>query len=79
MLKPTLLGVEGQAQQIVESYNSGLCFKPENESDFLEKLQEISKKENYIQLQKGCGKLAHDFDRVHLADKMLKILEEIIE
>jgi glycosyltransferase involved in cell wall biosynthesis len=77
MLKPTLLGVEGQAQQIIESYNAGLCFKPESENDFLDKLQRIRKKECYIDLQKGCEKLSHDFNRKYLAIKMLKIIKNL--
>src|SRR5699024_8061952 len=35
---PILLGVEGQAQQIIEKYDAGVCFEPENKADFLEKL-----------------------------------------
>ncbi len=38
MRKPILLGVEGQAQEIVQGYNAGICFDPENKDDFLEKL-----------------------------------------
>ncbi len=77
MQKPTLLGVEGQAQKIVEDYNAGVCYKPEDEVDFLYKLHKITNQDSYIDLQKGCDKLAHDFDRSQLASKMLKILINI--
>lgn len=33
MAIPILMGVEGEAQEIVESYGAGLCFEPENEDD----------------------------------------------
>jgi len=76
MKKPTLLGVEGQAQEIVEKYNAGLCFEPENEQDFLEKLTIIkSDKQKYKELQDGCQKLAVDFDRKVLAKRMLDIIK----
>ena len=77
MQKPTLLGVEGQAQKIVEDYNAGVCYKPEDEVDFLYKLHKITNQDSYIDLQKGCDKLAHDFDRSQLASTMLKILINI--
>ncbi|MDD4649615.1 MAG: glycosyltransferase family 4 protein, partial [Desulfoplanes sp.] len=38
MRKPILLGVEGQAREIVEEHGAGICFEPENEGDFLEKV-----------------------------------------
>jgi len=79
MLKPTLLGVEGQAQKIIEKYNAGLCFEPENEKDFLDKITKIQQKEYYAKLQKGCQKLALAFDRKLLAGDMLKIIKRTLE
>ena len=59
MQKPTLLGVEGQAQEIIEKYNAGLCFEPENEADFIQKVMLLKNDPaNYHELQKGCVKLA---------------------
>lgn len=76
MRKPTLLGVEGQAQEIIETHNAGLCFEPENEKDFLEKLYILKNdKEKYKELQKGCEELAIEYDRKKLAEKMLKIIK----
>ncbi|MCJ8327994.1 MAG: glycosyltransferase family 4 protein [Campylobacterales bacterium] len=78
MLKPTLLGVEGQAEEIIKEYNAGLCFKPENEEDFLLKLYQIKEKNVlYKDLQKGCEKLALEYDRKKLAKKMLDILKKV--
>jgi len=77
MLKPTLLGVEGQAQEIVEKYNAGLCFEPENERDFLEKLIKIKNdKSLYKQLQNGCKQLAIEYDRKILANQMFHLFLE---
>lgn len=75
---PILMGVEGEAQEIVEHYNAGLCFEPENEVDFLDKLREITLPENITKYQKGCKHLAADFDRKTLAEKMRQELHSII-
>lgn len=75
MEKPTLLGVRGQAQEIIEQYNAGICFEPENEKDFIEKLMIIKDEEIYKECQKGCSALADAYDRKKLARKMLMIIE----
>jgi glycosyltransferase involved in cell wall biosynthesis len=78
MLKPTLLGVEGQAQEIIETHHAGLCFEPENEKDFLEKVYMLKNDiEKYKELQKGCEELAKEYDRKRLARKMLQIVKNI--
>jgi len=77
MLKPILLGVEGEAKEIVESYRAGLTFEPENERDFLEKLRLIQDENLYNTLKEGCRVLARDYSRRALAKKMLNILYEI--
>lgn len=78
MLKPTLLGVEGQAQEIIEKYNAGICFEPENEKDFIEKVFYLKdNKKEYIKLQSGCELLANDFNRKTLAKDMLKIVKNL--
>lgn len=80
MQKPILLGVEGESQQIIESYQAGLCFKPEDEEDFLKQLNKLAKdKDLYAELQQGCASLAQDFDRKVLAKKMLDIIEQTID
>jgi len=76
MQKPTLLGVEGQAQEILEKYNAGICFEPENRKDFIEKVLSLKNdKQLYSACQSGCKELANDFDRKKLANKMLQLLK----
>ena len=78
MQKPTLLGVEGQAQEIIEKYNAGICFEPENEEDFIEKINVLKNdRKLYRELQNGCKRLALKFDRKLLAGKMLEIIKNI--
>lgn len=78
MKKPILLGVEGQAQEIVEKYGAGVCFEPENEKDFIEKVLLLKNNtELYGELEKGCGRLARDYDRKQLAKKMYEYIREV--
>lgn len=76
MLKPTLLGVEGQAQTIIEQYGAGICFEPENETDFIEKLTRLKSDANlYESCQQGCYQLARAYNRKKLASNMLEIIQ----
>jgi len=78
MLKPILLGVEGEAKDIVEGNNAGLAFEPENKKEFLEGVDKlVSDTSLYNELKVGCKRLAKEFDRKLLASKMLKILHQV--
>jgi len=78
MKKPMLLGVEGEARDIIEQYNAGIAFEPENKKEFLEALEQISSNsEKYTELQDGCTKLAEAFDRKNLANSMFEVLEKV--
>lgn len=72
MQKPILLGVDGEARALVEEYGAGLFFEPENEDDFLQKLDLLLRdREVYGRCQAGGARLAQDFDRRKLALEML--------
>ncbi|MEM1120395.1 MAG: glycosyltransferase family 4 protein, partial [Bacteroidota bacterium] len=75
MGKPILLGVEGEAKQLIESYRAGLCYEPENRVDFLLKLEQMYvDKEQYEIFEDGCLALAENFDRKRLANRMFSVL-----
>ncbi len=79
MQKPILLGVEGQAQEIIEKYRAGLCFEPENEKDFILKVRLLKNDQIlYENCQEGSKYLAQEYDRRKLANNMLKIIEKQI-
>lgn len=79
MAKPILLGVEGESQKIIETYHAGICFEPENEADFLEKLMKLKNDPLfYKECQSGCRILAKAFDRKGLAKQMLKEITECV-
>lgn len=75
---PIIMGVQGEAQEIIEHYGAGLCFEPENEKDFNAKLSALLDDEAlYKKCQEGCRALSIDFDRKKLARKMLDIIEQM--
>jgi len=78
MRKPILLGVEGEAREIVEQHNAGIAFEPENKKEFLSGITKLADDHLlYETLQKGCDALADTFSRKNLAMKMLDILKDI--
>ncbi len=78
MLKPILLGVEGEAKEIVLSHQAGIAFEPENKEAFLNAVEAISSDEQkYKAYQQGCAELAKAFDRKVLATKMLHIMQQV--
>ena len=72
--KPILLGLEGETKGIIESFNAGTCFEPENEEEFILKCHEILQEKQYSEFQKGCKNLAEAFNRKKIA---LQVLETI--
>ena len=75
MRRPILLGVEGQAQRIVEEFGAGLCFIPEDKASFLAMLDAITDPAIQPALEAGCEALAAAYDRKRLATKMLSMVE----
>jgi hypothetical protein len=74
---PILLGVEGEAKDIIESYDAGMTYEPENQTDFIEKLKEISISQNLQRFKEGCLRLSADYDRTRLASDMLDIITHV--
>lgn len=72
MGKPILLGVDGESRAMIENYQAGVFFEPENMYDFITKVEWI--KNNLSEYKQGCSNLAKDYDRKHLAHEMLNII-----
>ncbi|WP_109436189.1 MULTISPECIES: glycosyltransferase family 4 protein [Aquimarina] len=73
MHKPILLGVEGEAKKLVEQYSIGEAFEPENEKEFLNKIEVLKTKNTNTQ---NFQKLTTDFDRKNLAKKMMMFIKD---
>jgi glycosyltransferase involved in cell wall biosynthesis len=74
MQKPILLGLSGETKGIIEAFNAGLCFEPENAESFRASVLAIIENENYQNYQHGCKRLALAFDRKKIAQEMLQTL-----
>lgn len=80
MGKPSLLGVDGQARQIVEKHKAGLFYKPENQKDFINKVYRLYQdKILYRNLKEGAFQLARAYDRKKLAQEMLQYVIEVAD
>jgi len=78
MQKPILLGVDAEARALVEQYQAGLYFEPENESAFLNQLRMLKdNKALQESLMQGCRSLAAAFDRDKLAESMFEVLKGV--
>lgn len=78
MGKPIILGVEGQARDLIKSFDCGIYFEPENKAEFLKAVKEISTNRSlYDSLQKNGYKLAQKFNRKDLAIEMLEHLKKV--
>lgn len=75
MGKPIFLGIEGECKQIIEEHGAGICFEPENEKDFLEKLNILKNQpKEYQNFKRGALAMARVFNRQEAAIKLLKII-----
>ena len=78
MRKPILLGVDGQAREIVEGHAAGLFFEPESEADFHRAVITLADDPDQIaHLQRGAESLAEAYSRRRLADDMLDVLQRV--
>ena len=80
MGKPILLGVEGQAREIIDKYEAGVSFEPGNTEDFLDKVMLLHRdRALYARLSEHCARLAADFDRDTLAAAMYGHLVALVD
>ena len=70
---PILLGVDGESKALIEKYNAGVYFDPENKISFRRSLELIMDVDKY---KLGCQKLANDYNRNNIAIKMLNKLKK---
>jgi glycosyltransferase involved in cell wall biosynthesis len=73
MYKPILLGVEGESKKIIDNYEVGVCFEPENTESFLNALCDIQKLDRES-FKVNCNKMLADFDRNNIAENLIKFI-----
>ncbi len=75
MGKPIILGVEGQAKEIIDEFGAGVSFEPENSSEFADAVIRLAgDKELYQTLSENALNLARAYDRKKLAKEMLDVI-----
>lgn len=74
LYKPILLGLEGEAKELIELYDVGICFEPENEASFLCALDDINKI-NFDEFKANCDRMLLNFNRKLIAKEMISFIE----
>lgn len=79
--KAILIGVDGEAREIIEEAECGVFFEPENENDLAGKLLTLKKNEALLNGmgESGYNFMMKNFDRKKLAQKMLDNLREVLK
>ena len=76
---PIIMGVQGEAEEMIAKYGAGLCFEPENEADFNAKLEQLlADPDLYDRCRKGGLELSSDYDRKVLAAMMLDCIRATV-
>ena len=73
MYKPILLGVEGESKELIDDYEVGVCFEPENKESFLNALFDIQKLDRES-FKVNSNKMLADFDRNNIAENLIKFI-----
>ena len=73
MYKPILLGVEGESKELIENYEVGFCFQPENKESFLNAIKDIQNIDKEL-FKVNCNKMLVDFDRNNIAENLIKFI-----
>jgi len=77
MKKPILLGLEGETKGIIEKYDAGICYLPEDKNSFHQAVEKIIDPITYTEKVLGTQQLIKHFDRSKIASKMLACLKSV--
>lgn len=78
---PTIMGVNGEARDILEKSESGLYIEPENVDEFILAIETIisSKELREKMALKGRSFVSENFDRDKLAKNFLEIIKKVVK
>ena len=81
MRRPILLGVEGEAADLVRSANGGLCFEPENESELVDRLRRFADEPTLGEElgRNGEAYVLEHFDRDRQSREYTSLLQRVAE
>ncbi len=78
--RPVILGVDGQARQIVEEAGAGIVIEPENAEALVRAIQQLSANPELGTAlgQKGREYILQNFSRAHTAEKYIEVLGRVL-
>jgi glycosyltransferase involved in cell wall biosynthesis len=78
--RPVILGVQGQAQAILDAAGAGMAIEPENSSDLVKAILDLQANPGLCAAmgQKGREHILQNFSRRQTAQKYVQILETVI-
>ena len=74
--KPILLGVDGESREIIESFDVGVFYEPENDLSFLAALNKIESLNGSNAFNDNCDRLLEDFDRKEIAKQLIDFVNK---
>lgn len=76
---PILLGVKGEAKEILETAHAGIAFEPDDHNDLSKKIMYLKNNENELSKLKGKGRnfIIEHFDRRKLAEQLEKVILDV--
>ncbi len=76
---PIILGVKGEAKEILEKSKAGISYEPDNVTDLVEKIEYLKANLSELNIMKSKGRnfVKTNFDRNKLAKKLEKIILEV--
>ncbi len=79
--RPVIVGVDGQARQIIEDAGAGLVIEPENSAALVGAIQQLSanRELGMTMGQKGREHIQQQFSRGRTAEKYLQVLRRVVE
>ena len=77
--RPVILGVEGQAQQILEDAGAGLAIEPENADALASAINHLDQNRELAKMmgEQGRAYIVQNFSRASTAEKYMTVLRDI--
>ncbi len=78
--RPVIVGVDGQARQIVEEASAGIVIEPENPDALVAAIEQLNANPELGRAmgQKGREYIVKNFSRASTADKYIRVLETLV-
>ena len=78
--RPVILGVDGQARQIIEQAGAGVAIEPENAQALVQAIKQLADDPSFAQTlgKKGRDCILRNFSRRRTAEKYIGVLNELV-